>query len=232
MRIIPLTFGLLTFWEDLVFLEASLLADAETKSLAEPVTALLDEFDGVLKSDMDTRRLVLQAFARNGVADRNLDGGIRELFSGALHLVKQDRKKPEFTTLFKTHIGNVVKYALRKQVDVAQDLIGKLKASIYSDTFREEHTSRLTTLIKAGKAALDGQKQAEIDRVDGRLKTLGFKQDANALRMSVHGQLTTLAAEKGYGKAWVESFYLKREEAAEEAETEAPAPTEEAPQDG
>jgi len=226
MRTLSLAFGLLLFWEDLVYLEASLLADEETKSLAGPVTALLDEFDNVWKSDMDTRRLILQAFARNGVADRNLDGGIRDLFSGALHLVKQDRQKAQFTTLFKTHIGNIVKYALRRQVEIAEELLGKLGLDLYSDSFRGEHTPRLTALINAGKEALAGQKQAEIGRVDGRLKTQAWKEDANGVRLSVHGELSTIAGKKGYGKAWVESFYLKREEVKEEDKGE------EAPKDG
>jgi hypothetical protein len=217
MRTIQLSFSLFTFWEDLVFLEAALLADEETKLLVGPVTKLLAEFPGALQADMETRRGLLQSFAHGAIADRNLDRGIRTLFSATLHLVGQDRKRTEFVTLFDTHIGNIVKYALRRQVDVAEGIFAKLSLGIYPDAFRTEHTMRLGVLINAAKTVLDDHKKAEVARVDSRLTVRGWKEDANAVRLSVHGQLTTLAAAKRYGKPWVESFFLKREDAAEEA---------------
>jgi len=224
MRAIALSRSILIFWEDLVFLEAALLADEETKTLAAPVTALLEEFSGVLKTDLDTRRGVLQAFARAGVADTLLDGGIRKVFSAALYLVSQDRKRSEFTTLFSTHIGDVVRHALKRQLEVAEEIAGKLGLPLYSDSFRAEQREILAPLVDKGKAVLADQHKAELSRMEGRIAIRTWKQDANAVRLSVQGQLTTLAAKTHRNRAWVDTFFLQRSAAAtaeEPEETEA-----------
>jgi hypothetical protein len=222
MRTIPLTRSILTFWEDLVFLEAALLADDDTKDLAASVTELLESFPGILKSELDSRRAVLQAFARSAVADTLLDTAIRKVFSAVLHLVSQNRKRAEFTTLFKTHIGNVVRYALKRQLEVADELVTKLALAIYPVSFRDEQKSVLAPVIDKGKAVLADQTKAELGRVEGRIAVRAWKEDVNGVRLSVQGQLTTLAGKTGRGKDWVETFFLKRTDGAgEETEIEA-----------
>jgi len=44
LRTIALSSSILTYWQNLVFLEAALLADEQTKALAAIVTPVLDEF--------------------------------------------------------------------------------------------------------------------------------------------------------------------------------------------
>src|SRR5690349_4236140 len=136
MRSIPFSSSVLKFWQDLVFLEAALLADDTTKHLGAVITPVLDEFPAILQKDLDTRRSVIQASARAFVADTRIDDVIRGLFSSVLALVQQNRKRQEFTTLFSTHIGDVVRHALRKQIDVAKDLSDKLAMKIFPDALR------------------------------------------------------------------------------------------------
>jgi hypothetical protein len=87
MRVIPLNRSILVFWEQLVFLEAALLAQEDTKDIAAIITPVLDEFPATLKLDLDTRRTVIQTSARAFVADAALDEGLRGLFSRVLGLV-------------------------------------------------------------------------------------------------------------------------------------------------
>ena len=207
MRIIPISRSILVFWADATFLEAALLATDETKSLAAPVTQALDEFTTTLNRDLSTRRSVIQSNARASIADTNIDGGIRGLFSGALHLVGQDRKRAEFTTLFSTHIGDVVRHALGRQIKVAEKLILTLTMKLYPDAFRGLHAGVLQPLIDKGQAVLEEQRKAEIGRVEGRLDVKAWKEEVNALRLSVYSQLLGIAATTSSKKAWAEAFF-------------------------
>lgn len=218
MKVFPLAFSLLSFWEALVYLEAALLARPQTVPLAKPVTELLATFDATLAAHMAARRQILQAHARCMVADQGLDGAIRQLHSDALHLAGQDRKKPEFTTLFNEHIAAVVRFGLATQANVAQKLVDKLGLDLYPQTLRDGIGRTLTGLIEAGRAELRKREETEVAVTGQRLKTMDWKEDANAVRLSLHGELTKLAAASGLGKVWVDAFFGSPEE------TSAPKP--------
>jgi hypothetical protein len=231
LRSIPLSSSILKFWQDLVFLEAALLADDETKHLAAVITPVLDEFPVILQRDLDTRRGVIQTNARAFVADTRIDDTIRGLFSAVLALVQQNRKRPEFTTLFATHIGDVVRHALRKQIDVAKELADKLAMKIFPDGLRTSQTKALAAVIKRGKAVLEEVRKAEFARVEGRLDIRTWKEEANAVRLAVYGQLLQLAAKTGRGKAWAEGFFPRvSAAAAEEDEGDEGTPEPDAPE--
>jgi hypothetical protein len=223
MRTIPISRSILIFWEDLIFLEAALLADDDTRVLAAPVTKLIDEFMSTLQNELTTRRALIQSSARTSVADAQIDFGIRNLFSDTLHLVKQNRKRPEFTTLFSTHIGAVVRHALKRQVEVARDLLDKLQLPQYSEEFRSAQTQALQPLITRGTEVLEQQRQTELARVGGRIDVRTWKEDVNAVRLSIYASLLELAAKNGRGKPWAEVFF-RQKGAASDDEEEGDAP--------
>jgi hypothetical protein len=229
MRTLPISSSIFVYWQNLVFLEAALLADEETKVLAAIVTPVLDEFSTTLQKDLDTRRAVVQASARAFVADADIDQGIRGLFSDVLSLVGQNRKRPEFTTLFPSHIGDIIRHALRKQIDVAADIADKLALKIYPDNLRATHTKALNTLVKRGKAVLDEVRKAENARVEGRIDLRTWKEEANAARLTIYGQLLAMAAKSGRGKAWAEGFFPRTSGSSDDAEDIADAPEPAAP---
>lgn len=229
MRAISISSSILRFWQDLVFLEAALLADDETKHLASVITPVLDEFPAILQRDLDTRRSVIQASARAFVADTRIDNVIRSLFSAVLALVQQNRKAQQFTTLFPTHIGDIVRHALRKQVDVAKDLTDKLSLKIFPDDLRSAQTKLLNAVIKRGKAVLEEVRKAGMARVEGRIDIGTWKDEANAARLTVYGQLLAIAAKSGRGKAWAEGFFprvsaIAAEDESDEGAADAGAP--------
>ncbi len=221
MRTIPISSGILTYWQQLVFVEAALLAEDDTKALAAVITPVLEEFPAILQKDLDTRRAVIQAGARAYVADTGVDDVIRRLFSAVLAFVEQNRKRQEFTTLFSSHIGEYVRHALRKQIDVARDLADKLALKLYPDELRTPQVKALNAVIKRGNAVLDEVRKAETGRVEGRIDIRTWKEEANAARLTVYGQLLTLAAKSGRGKAWAEGFFPRASVAiADEGEEE------------
>jgi hypothetical protein len=212
-------------------LSLALLADDETKKLAVFITPVLDEFPAILQRDLDTRRSVIQASARAFVADARIDNAIRGLFSAVLALVQQNRKAQQFTTLFSTHIGDVVKHALRKQIEVAKELVEKLSLKIFPDDLRSSQAKLLNAVIKRGKAVLEEVRKAALARVDGRIDIRTWKEEANAARLTVYGQLLAIAAKTGRGKAWADGFFprvsaIAAEEEGDEEASGADAPVE------
>jgi ABC-type arginine transport system ATPase subunit len=227
MRRIDPSRSVLVYWADLTYHEAALLADDDAKHLAQPVAIALDEFNTVLKLDLDTRRSVLKANAKASVADVHLDEGIRKLHSATLFLVNQVRKQPEFKSLFSETIDKVVRYALKRQVEVADKLIETLGLKIYSDEFRNAHVGGLQTLVTSGRAVLGEVRTAELGRTEARLDIRAWKDDVNAIRLANYGALVAIAAKSGRTKDWADAFFLSaKASSTDDDEDSAEAPTE------
>ncbi|MBK9264984.1 MAG: hypothetical protein IPM54_35030 [Polyangiaceae bacterium] len=220
MRRIDPSRAVLVFWADLVFHEAALLADDEAKHLAPQVTQALDDFNVVFKLDLDTQRSVLKANAKSSIADVHIDEGIRKLHSAALFLVDQVRKRPEFKSLFSETIDKVVRFALKRQVAIAEDLIDKLGSKIYSDDFRKPHIDSLKSLVDAGNTALADVRAAELGRTDARIDIRAWKDDVNAIRLANYGELLAIAAKSGRTKDWADAFFLKYKSSSTDGDDE------------
>jgi hypothetical protein len=200
------------FEEDLTFLEASLLAEEETAGLAGLVTGLLGEATALELRRKALRRAQLQRRAQAVAVDGRLDAQIRVLHADALHASKQDRTDREFVALFDDHIQAMVRFALRRQVEVARGLVARLGLGLYSEELRGRHLAALGALIEEGARVLEAQDQAEMEMARFRLELDDWKRDVNAARMQVYGELLRLASEKKLRREWAERFFLAAEE--------------------
>jgi hypothetical protein len=207
MRTVSLDRSIVQFWEELIYTEAALRAYEETAALAAPVTATLDDFAKIMQVDLDTRRALIQARARAVIADENLDDGLREVHSNTLHLVRQDRSRKEYQTLFPGALTALIRHALAKQIAAALAVIQKLGLSLFEPAFREAQVAVIKPLIDKGEAVLDERKDAELGRVEGRLEIETWKEEANAVRMSVYAQLLTVASGTKRKRSWAEGFF-------------------------
>jgi hypothetical protein len=229
MRQIDLSRAVLVFWADLIFHEAALLADDHAKHLATPVSDALDEFNTILKLDLDTRRGELKAGARASVADAHLNDALRKVHNATLFLVSQDRKKPEFKTLFSESIDKVIRYALKRQIDVAAEIVAKLALKIYTDDFRTTHVGLLTPLINHGQGIVEEVRGAALARTEARLDVRAWKENVNAIRLANYGELVAIAGRTGRKKDWAEAFFLSNKptpEADDDAQDDSDAPAE------
>lgn len=207
MRVLPTNRSIHYFWEELTFTEAALKADEETAELAAPVTAVLDDFAAISKVDLDTRRGIIQAYARSAVADNKLDDAIRDVHANTLHLVRQDRSRKEYQALFSDTIYDVVRHALAKQITIARKMLDTLKLSLFTPEFRDGQHAVLQGRIGKGEAVLDERKQAELTRAEARLTIEGWKDEVNAIRSYVYAELIKIAASNKRKRAWAESFF-------------------------
>ena len=211
MRVIDTRFSLLSFWQHLVFTEAALLANPETRPLAAPFSALLDDFQALHGSDLATRRATLCAQARAVMADVNVDDGIRRLHSDTLNAVTQNREDPIFKGLFKSDLAATIRFALTRQLTVAGELVDALALSIVPTSLKA-HAAKLQELIAAGQAVLEERKTARFQRAEAGLAFDNWKGDVNALRLSTYGALLGLAAKQKRAKVWAEGFFMQSAE--------------------
>lgn len=219
MRVLDTTNGLLSFWQQAVFTEAALLAHPDTRALAAPFTALLDDFQRLLGADLATRRASLQAQARTVIGDKNLDDGIRKLHSDTLSETTQDREHQVFAALFDSDIGATIRFALARQIDVAEALIDKLGLSIIPETLKG-HSAKIGALVATGKEILAGRRAAARARAEANLDTKSWKEDVNAARLTVYGALLGIAAKSHRQKAWAEAFFMQSSDAPEGVDVE------------
>lgn len=212
MRVIDTRFSLLSFWQHLVFTEAALLANPETHPLAAPFSALLDDFQGLHGTDLATRRATLRAQARAVMADVNVDDGIRRLHSDTLNAVTQDRDDSIFKGLFKSDLAATIRFALARQLTIAEELVASLALSIIPASLKS-HAAKLQALIAAGQAVLEERRTARFQRAEAGLAFENWKGDVNALRLSTYGALLGIAAKQKRAKAWAEGFFMQSAEA-------------------
>ncbi|MEZ4297513.1 MAG: hypothetical protein R3B70_21305 [Polyangiaceae bacterium] len=72
---------------------------------------------------------------------------------------------------------------------------------------------------------IEEMNKAELGRVEGRIDIRAWKDEANAARLTVYGQLLAKGAKNGQGKAWAEGFFPRASAVApEEEEGEEVAP--------
>jgi hypothetical protein len=207
MRTLAPSRSITTYWEDLVYVEAALLASDETAPLAAAVSAMLETFATVSQRDLDTRRALIQSRARSSVADTNLDDTIREVHANTLHLVRQDRGRKEYTTLFPGALTALIRHALANQIIAAREFIQRLGLSLFEPSFRDAQVAMLEPKIAKGEAVLEERRDAEIDRVEGRIEIETWKEEANAVRMSVYAGLLEIAAKTKRKRSWAETFF-------------------------
>ena len=207
MRTLDLGAAPLVFWEDAVYLEAALLAFDETQHLAAPVTVVVDQFPGLLQIDLESRRGVVVTEAQVAVADETLDGGFRETHNDTLFETRQNRQDPMFKALFSGHIGEVVRHALGRQVELAETLVETLGLNLFSEEFRAKQRARFAPLIARGREVLGLRRGAYLRRAEVRLTLKEWKEEVNAVRLSVYGELVGLAAQKKRPRSFAEAFF-------------------------
>ena len=198
---------LLSYWELLVFLEAMLLAHAETKALAVPVTALLGRVEALMQRDLGVRRSRIQTRAIAVVAGGDIEDEVTNVRSEILYFTKQDRKSSAYTTLFKEAVSKMLKRALSGQLDVAEGIVQNLGLSLYPSDLSRKLISGMESSITKAKNALKSVEDTDFEITKLRLETQAIKQEANAVRMGVYGELLKVATLQKRSKLWVERFF-------------------------
>lgn len=208
MRLIRSSASLLVYFDELVYLEAALLARPDTAQLASHVSALLDRWQPLFDRHLSARREAAQINARVAVADLNLDVGLRGLYSAALAHVLQNRQDPAFRGLFTDTIAVLVRPGLQRQVQVAGEVLQRLlDLQVVPQGLRDGFAAPLQAAIELGTKTLAARVAAEVARVGHRFDVESFKTEVNALRTALYGELLQRGAATGNAKDFADAFF-------------------------
>jgi hypothetical protein len=238
MRTIPKTFSMLTFLEELEYSEAALAAEPDTTDLAEPCREAIQAWNAIFNADRAARRQVVRAEAVVSVRNQQLDE-LTTRFGGVLMVeAGQDRKSTFFRRFFPVAPSQFIRQSLRKQCERTRDGIlqelGKLENKSPLKTFEAPLRLAMTRALEA----LDARAGVKAARASVTHDLDEWKDSVNQLRLTTYAGLLKLAADKGHGRGWADTFFRidarggaaqQGVEDVEEEATEGPA-TEPAPE--
>lgn len=224
MRQIPVTYSLLTFLDDLTYLEAALSADPDAADLAAAVEEQIGQWDEVFAKERAGRRAVTRADAVVAVRNTELDRTTTRFAATALLEAGQDRNSPQFKRFFKSPPSALVRSNLRKQCEYTRDVILTEIAGVPAKSPLKPYAASLDKGLKAALVALDDRARAHGDRATGGTLIVEYKEGVNNLRTSTHAELIKRGVAKGFGRGWAETFFRPSSQTVETEDPAAPTP--------
>jgi hypothetical protein len=230
VRKIPHSASLLTFLDDLEYTEAALSADPEAADFALPFREEIEAWEPIFKKEREGRRKAVRAEALVAVRNAQLDTATTHFGASALAEAGGDRKHPAFRRFFPVAPSQFIRKPLRKQcehtLNVMVPEIDKLDDQIQTSQNKlppantntntntdTKNTLRafaepLARLAKDALLALDARTKAKAQKSAAASDVDEWKEGVNALRLTAHAELLKIAAEKGFSRSWVDSFFL------------------------
>ena len=220
MRKIALSHSLLFFLEELDFSEAALSADPDAASLASSFTDAITEWDALFKQERLARRNVIRAEAIVAVANERFDATTLQFAALAR------ATSPELLErCFRMAPGKFVRRNLRVQADSTKNLIVPELASLAADHPCKSLGPKLHSLADSALQSLDSRAQVKGKAQVIANDSLEWKEGINALRTTTYAELLKIAANKGYPKSWVESFFRQANDDNDDESTSSSTPT-------
>lgn len=224
MKQLPLSNSLLTFLDHLEFSEAALAADPETADLAKPYTERIKDWPEVFRNERTARRQVVRCEAVVQVENGLLDRTTLRFASQLLVEANNDRKSTLFRRYFTVAPSEYVRQPLRMQCEQTLSTIAPELAKLDKTSLLKTYGPTLEKRAKAALAALTARTQAKAARGSIASDTEEWKEDVNRLRLGTYAALLQIAADKGYGKAWVDTFFLSSSTRDKEEDDPEPVP--------
>ncbi|MBS2032993.1 MAG: hypothetical protein JST54_34290 [Deltaproteobacteria bacterium] len=203
---IKLTDSLDVVWEELVYTEARLLADARASDLATAITQLIHRVQALKATQQTSWQAEIRAQAAVDAADDGLDDVVRGFADNLLFAVGNDRTQARFKRYFGDNPSAIIKLGLEAE-------LGKVRgwpASIGGEPEApvQAFGAQLQAAIAAGDAALSQRTTAAGARADERTRGINtFIDDVNAARQSLYGTLTTRVGPNKLPRDWPERFF-------------------------
>ncbi len=206
MKVVEQSKSLESFWEELIYLEARLMADAKARHLAPRVVAHLATYDEILGVEKNVRREEVTSRARSKTVEDEIEGSFRELSVAALYDVKNDKKDRRYENLIHMNVTSFGRLSLAAQQAECHRMKSALKLTIYDDAFRDAQNELLDRILLHIDFELEAQARVNEQRAQSRVEIADWKDATNRVRMVIYGELITIAADKN--SVWARSFFL------------------------
>ncbi len=207
MRKLALAASLLTFLDELEYTEAGLAADPATSELAaafgEEIAAWAEQFT----AERSSRRAVTRAEAVVAVRDGEIDRLTQRFAGQVLVEANGDRKSAAFKRFFPIPASELIRIALRKQCERTRDVVIAQLGKVDKTSLLRPYLPQFEAAVSSTFAALDVRATARGARGSASYATDEWKEGVNSLRLTTYAELLRIAAEKGYPRAWAETFF-------------------------
>ncbi|MBK6465345.1 MAG: hypothetical protein IPF92_30725 [Myxococcales bacterium] len=199
-------------WEELVYTEARLLA-AGHKPQAAATSKSLKRLEALQAGQRAAWRREIVAQATVDVVDDALDDEVETLGRNLLHLEAGNRKTARFKQYFKSAVSTVVRLGLESELPVVRGFISQLAKE--PEKVLKDHGKAFTALAKSGDEAVAERRDAAIERAAHRAREiLGFIDDLNASRTTIHAELTLQATAGALPRDYADRFFRRSTRAA------------------
>ncbi|MFO0660619.1 MAG: hypothetical protein U0165_12425 [Polyangiaceae bacterium] len=180
----------------------------ELQALATPLVALLEEGEVLFLKQRKARRTVVRANARVRGADAFADDEFRELNRAVLAAVSGDRKHPFFEAVYAGLApGEIEAMSLVPELDELERIAGVLSSDLAPPSLAADWLPRIDAIIRRGRNTLEARKNAMLALTDINEQARRWIERTDRRRLAIQGQLKSIAAERGYSRAFEDRFF-------------------------
>ncbi|MEP7121401.1 MAG: hypothetical protein ABJE95_10845 [Byssovorax sp.] len=207
MRKLALAASLLTFLDELEYTEAGLAADPDTSELSSAFAEEITAWGAQFTAERASRRAVTRAEAVVAVRDGQIDRLTQRFAGQALAEASGDRKAAAFKRFFPSPASELIRIALRKQCERTRDVVVAELGKVDESSVLRPYLAQFEVVVSSTFAALDVRATARGARGSASHATDEWKEGVNSLRLTTYAELVKIASEKGYPRAWAETFF-------------------------
>lgn len=211
-----------SYWEELVYTEARLLAAGHT-SHATAIAKRIKALDALQAAQKGHWRREIVAQAHVDAVDDDLDDRVEGVARELTYLDK-GRKTSRFRQYFKGTVSAIVRLGLESQLGVVRPFVAMLAKE--PEKALKDHGKALSGIVKNGDKAVEERASAATDRAAHRARQiLSFVDDLNAARLTLHAELTIHAAKEKLPRDYADRFFRRPTRTAKAVTPTDPDPT-------
>lgn len=181
--------------------------DREVGALAPAAEKVTDRWEPLDDERRQKRRAVGRANARVKRRDVQAEQAATALHNDVLARSDQKRSAPLFERFFLDPLSAFIKLSLESSLPELRAIKIKLAAAETPAEVRKAHADAIDQALTLGAAAIHEREEAIIDATRTTMRITTWREDANRVLLGIEGKLLQLAATRGLGRDWVDSFF-------------------------
>lgn len=201
--------------EEILYTRAALDADEDAREFLPQTQEWLVELDKLWTQERDLRHARALASAKRAIANQKLDRACTNFGDDLLRAVGKDRTSPRWATFFPVSASQFVRMPLPKQLQA-------VRAWLISDDdpALSPHRAELERWSQAAQEALDLGARISLQRGKLWQGREGFVHDLTSERDGLYSLLTLRSQERGLGRDWAATFFIRESRPDGEPKTE------------
>lgn len=216
MRLIPMSYSLDYFTDDLIYTDSLLNANPITASLSESAKNFIGKCEDTSVKIRQISHERMSASALLSYADFSADHAIKSFSLELLNVVEGNRKSEKFQKYFKISPSMTTKLPLNEEINEIDRIISEIKRE--TDERLKSHQTVLENSKENLKKCIDDLNKVEVLYQNAMQDVIALKSNINRLRLGLYAELLSIATENNLPRAWAETFFHSTKAASEKQE--------------